>query len=72
MGTRCALNYAILFMAVLEDKFLAQQSTKPMVWKRYIDDIFMIWDHTEIELDHFLDKLDNYHPKILASAKSHS
>ena len=70
MGTRCALNYAILFMAVLGDKFLAQQSTKPMVWKRYINDIFMIWDHTETELDHFLDKLNNYHPTIKFTKKN--
>ena len=70
MGTRCALNYAILFMAVLGDKFLAQQSTKPMAWKRYINDIFMIWDHTETELDHFLDKLNNYHPTIKFTKKT--
>lgn len=45
MGTKCAPNYAIIFMDQLEQKFLNQQTIKPMVWWRYVDDIFIIWTH---------------------------
>ena len=42
MGTRMAPSYANLFMAQLENELLANTSTKPLVWWRYIDDIFTI------------------------------
>ena len=64
MGTRCAPNYAIIFMASLEDKFLAQWTIKPTLWKRHIDDVFMIWDQSEQELETFLYDLNKFHPTI--------
>ena len=33
----------------------------PLVWWRYIDDIFMIWLHTQEELYFFIDALNNIH-----------
>ena len=45
MGTRCAPNYAIIFMAELEEDYLDTCIYKPTLWKRFIDDIFMIWQH---------------------------
>ena len=45
MGTKMAPAYANLFMGDLEQKLLAQSPLKPLVWWRYIDDIFMIWPH---------------------------
>ena len=47
MGTKMAPAYANLFMGDLEKKLLAQSPLKPLVWWRYIDDIFMIWPHRE-------------------------
>ena len=49
MGTRMAPSYANLFMASLEKQILntAPSQLKPLIWKRYIDDIFMIWPHGE-------------------------
>ena len=35
---------------------------KPLVWWRYIDDIFMLWEHGEEELKKFLETLNYYHP----------
>ena len=43
IGTKFAPPYAILFMGYLEDKVLSSFVKKPLVWWRYIDDIFMIW-----------------------------
>ena len=42
IGTKFAPPYAILFMGYLEDKILNSFVEKPLVWWRYIDDIFMI------------------------------
>ena len=64
MGTRCAPNYAIIFMAEIEEEFLATQLLKPRIWLRFIDDIFLIWNHLETELDNFLENLNSFHPTI--------
>lgn len=59
MGTRMAPSYANLFMADLENGFLASREKAPLLWKRFIDDIFMIWPHGEEELKLFLDDLNS-------------
>ena len=64
MGTRCAPNYAIIFMAKLEEEFLQQTDKKPKVWLRFIDDIFMVWNHGEENLKKMLEELNNFHPQI--------
>ena len=64
IGTRCAPNYAIIFMAELEEEFLTQTPMKPRIWLRFIDDIFMVWSHGEDELQKMLNELNNFHPTI--------
>ena len=52
-------------MAALEKDFLETRiKKKPWLWWRYIDDIFMIWQHGEDELKIFLEKLNYFHPSI--------
>ena len=58
MGTKAAPAYANLFMAKLEEEFLSSRTLKPLVWKRFIDDIFIIWTHGEQNLNHFLEDLN--------------
>ena len=41
IGTKFAPPYAILFMADLEEKILSAFEEKPMMWWRYIDNIFL-------------------------------
>ena len=60
MGTRCAPNYAIIFMAELEEEFLATIDKKPKIWRRLIDDIFMIWNLGELELTKLLEELNKF------------
>ena len=50
IGTKFAPAYTILFMGYLEDKILNSLVEKPLVWWRYIVDIFMIWQHGEEKL----------------------
>ena len=52
IGTKCAPNYAWIFMGVFETSFIKSQE-KPLVWFRYIDDICFIWTHGEDKLKHF-------------------
>ena len=62
IGTKFAPTYAILFMGYLEDKILNSFVEKPLVWWRYIDDIFMIWQHGEEKPKEFLKILNSCHP----------
>jgi hypothetical protein len=64
MGKKCAPSYAIIFMAHLESRFLRTQVLKPLVWWRYIDDIFMIWLHSRQELNSFMACLNQFHESI--------
>ena len=42
----------VLSMADLEEKML-ETLEKKMIWQRYIDDIFFIWEHDEKALKFF-------------------
>ena len=69
MGTRMAPSYANLFMAQLERKLLDNASMKPLIWWRYIDDIFAIWCHGEANLEVFIADLNQAHPTIKFTAE---
>jgi len=64
MGTKVAPSFAILFMADFEDKHVYTHHTQPLVWYRYIDDIFLIWEHSNEALLNFVEHLNNCHPTI--------
>ena len=42
IGTKFAPPYACIYMDEVEQKFLETQDKKPLIWLRYIDDIFFI------------------------------
>lgn len=64
MGTRMAPQYANIFMADLEQRFLNSYPLKPLLYLRYIDDIFIIWTHGQQTLDTFHQKFNDFHPTI--------
>ena len=64
MGTRMAPSYANLFMADFEERFLATQRLKPLVWWRFLDDIFSLWVHGRAALDKFILALNSFHDTI--------
>ena len=51
-------------MANLEEKMLEGFEKKPMIWWRYIDDIFFIWEHGEESLKVFTEQVNMLHSKI--------
>ena len=56
-------------MANLEEKILNAFEEKPMIWWRYIDDIFFVWEHGEESLEEFLNKLNTFYPTIKFTAE---
>ena len=64
IGTKSARHYACLFMDKIETALLQTQELQPLVWFRYIDDIFFIWTHGEEELQTFLRSLNEFHTNI--------
>ena len=69
IGTKMAPQYAILFMAYLEERLLGSCTLKPLLWWRYIDDIFFIWEHGEESLKSFLEHINSAHPTIKFTAE---
>ena len=47
MGKKFAPNYAKIFMAKWEKEALAKCQKQPQTYFRYLDDIFIIWPHSE-------------------------
>ena len=64
MGTALVPNYANLFMDRFKTGALKNWDKKPLIWLRFIDDIFLIWNHGEAELKKILEYLNNIHDKI--------
>ena len=64
MGTPIAPTIANIFMAELENEFIAKNNYKPSLYKRYIDDIFFIWENDQESLNDFMQKINEQHPSI--------
>ena len=64
MGTKLAPAYANIFMGQLEQNILSHISIKPSFYKRFIDDILILWPHSEADLKTFLASLNDFHPSI--------
>ena len=56
-------------MDKLEKQILKCAPYKPLVWWRYIDDVFMVWQHGRESLQQFLGFLNNFHPSIKFTAE---
>ena len=56
MGTKMAVSFASILMAEMESKLIQQSETKPSVWRRYIDDIFSLWDSSKKDVDLFIEQ----------------
>ena len=59
-----AKSYANLFMAGLEKKIFENTNFKPLLWLRYLDDIFCVWTEGLERLQEFYQYLNSFHPII--------
>jgi len=72
MGTKVAPTFANLFMGHLEKKILEEVDFEPLIYLRYIDDIFMIWTAGEHALLEFIEFCNTYHETIKFTAEYNS
>ena len=75
MGTRVAPTYANVFMGKLE-KLMIQRCPAHLkhflhTWKRFIDDIFVIWTGTENQFKEFFEFLNNFHATMKFDVPQH-
>jgi len=48
-----AVTFANIFMGKVEVEILNQSALKQLIWKRFIDDIFSLWDTAREEITQF-------------------
>jgi len=68
MGKPFGPNFCDVTMAEFEREVLPRCNYKPTFMKRYLDDIFIIWDHDMDKFWEFFDILNNHHPSIKFTA----
>ena len=68
MGTKMAVAFANIFMAKIEKGIISKSIIKPLVWKRYIDDVFCLWDTNEDNIKEFVTRANHYHDTIKFTA----
>jgi len=47
-------KWPLLFMADIDTEILSQSMVKPIVWKRYIDDISPLWHVSKSDIEQFI------------------
>ena len=76
MGTRVAPTYANIFMGKLEKILLSKcpGNLKNFLhtWRRFIDDIFIIWTGSHSQFDQFFNFINAYHPTIKFDEPQHN
>ena len=69
MGTKMAVAFANIFMAKIEREILRLSYKKPLVWKRFIDDVFSLWNIRRDEVNAFIEQANRLHPTIKFTAE---
>ena len=69
MGTKMADSFANIFMAKIETEIINYCIKKPLVRKRYIDDVLSLLDASKEEVNTFIEQANSYHPTIKFTAE---
>ena len=64
IGTKFIPPFANIFMSKLKERMLSEYHLVPLVWWRFLDDVFLIWLHGKEILLEFLNFVNGYHPCI--------
>lgn len=64
MGTKMAPAYANLFMGKLEERLRQIGNKHILLWRRFIDDIFIVWTGTETEFLNYIQAINKLHKTI--------
>ena len=69
MGTKVAVSFANIFMSAVETEIINKRKINPLEWKRYMDDVFSLWDTEREEIDQFILEANRHHPTITFTAE---
>ena len=69
MGTKVAVSFTNIFMSAVETEIINKSKIKPLEWKRYIEDVFSLWDTEREEIDQFTLEANRHHPTIKCTAE---
>ena len=64
-----AVSFANIFTAEIETEIIIRSATKPRTWKRYIDDVFSLWNVSKTEIQTFIELANNNHATIKFTAE---
>ena len=64
-----AVAFGNIFMAKIEREILRLSNKKPLVWKRFIDDVFSLWNISRDEVNAFIEQANRLHPTIKFTAE---
>ena len=64
MGSPLSPIVANLYLEHLEEEVIQSAPLQPKLWRRYVDDTFVIWSHGQDELHHFHQHLNSQYPSI--------
>ena len=68
MGIKVAVAFANIFMTKVQTELLNKSTKKPICWKRYIGNIFSLWNTGREEITHFIEQANNHHATIKFTA----
>ena len=60
MGTKMAVTFSVIFMAHLEKRLFTASPLKPFAWKRFIDNIFFLWNIPMEEVSIFVNFANSF------------
>ena len=71
MGTNMTVAFANVFMAkvAIETEIISQSAIKLLVWKRYIDDIFSLWDTKRGKITPLIEEANKHHSSMKFTAE---
>ena len=64
MGRKYSPAYADIYLADWEESAFLKCPLRPLVYFRYLDDIFGLWDKSEVDFNNFIQILNSHHPRI--------
>ena len=65
-----SVAFADIFKAKVETDILSKSDTNPLVWKRFRDDIFSIWNVSREEIAKFIKQANKHHATIRFKAET--
>ena len=64
-----AVAFANIFMSRIETEIISKSKTKPLEWKKCIDDVFSLWQKGRETINQFVLEANRHHPKIKFTAE---